>query len=54
METYRALLEYDNLYRPAAVEAGNQIQWLYQAVADIWAGARPEVALAEAQREATR
>lgn len=54
VETYRALLEYDDLYRPTTVEAGSQIQWLYQAVADIWAGARPEAALAEAQREATR
>jgi ABC-type glycerol-3-phosphate transport system substrate-binding protein len=54
VETYRALLEYDDLYRPTAVETGSQIQWLYQAVADIWAGARPEAALAEAQREATR
>lgn len=54
VETYRALLEYDDLYRPTTVEAGSQIHWLYQAVADIWAGARPEAALAEAQREATR
>jgi len=54
VETYRALLEYDDLYPPTTVEAGSQIQRLYQAVADIWAGARPEVALAEAQQEATR
>lgn len=54
VETYRALLDYADLYRPATVEASNQLHWLYRAVADIWAGARPEVALAEAQQEAVR
>ena len=53
-ETYRALLDYADLYRPATVEASNQIHWLYRAVADIWDGALPGVALAEAQREAVR
>ncbi len=50
VETYRALLAYADLDRPAILEASGQLRWLYQAVADIWAGAKPEVALAEAQR----
>lgn len=52
VETYRDSLAYADLSRPATLEASSQIRWFYQAVADIWAGARPEIALAEAQREA--
>ncbi len=52
--TYRTLLDYADLRRPATLEASGQLRWLYQAVADILTGVRPEVALAEAQRQAER
>ena len=53
LSTYRALTEYDDLPVAPSSEAGDQLTYLYQAVADILNGARPEAALAKAQGQAT-
>jgi len=54
LSTYRALADYDDLPVTPSPEATAQLAYLHQAVADILDGARPEVALARAQEQATR
>jgi len=53
LESYRASLEYADVGIPASPEASAQFNWLLQALAEVLTGARPEVALTEAQRKAT-
>lgn len=52
VETYRASLEYADASILPTSEASAQLHWVYQALTDILKGARPEMALAEAQRQA--
>lgn len=54
LSTYRSLADYDDLPVAPSPEAGAQLPYLFQAVADILDGARAETALAQAQGQATK
>lgn len=54
LSTYRALADYDNLPVAPSLKAAAQLSYFHQAVADILDGVRLDVALSQAQEEATR